>query len=164
MWGFILALLHTHPISCSPQSLCQVPLPVPHSVGARACVCNKHARRSFLFPRFLKLPLADSHNIALGSGVVYGLDFTTGRSGEELTLAEVSWSRTPGGERPGPSLRGGGSGRRARLRQQLGGGLGLHHRRTWVSAPHAPLPCRQCCGLQTPFLQSGHADSAPAVF
>ena len=53
MWGFILALLHIHPISCSPQSLCQVPLPVPHSVGASACVCNKHARHSFLFPRFL---------------------------------------------------------------------------------------------------------------
>ena len=95
-------------------------------------MCVVSMRVAVSSSRVLKLPLADSH-IALGSGVVYGLDFTTGRSGKELTLADVSWSRAPGGARPGPALRGGGSRRRASLRQQPGGGLGLHHRRTWVS-------------------------------
>ena len=74
---------------------------------------------------------------------MHGLDSTTGRSGEELTLADVLWSRATGGERPGPALRGGGSWRRASLRQQPGGGLGLHHRRTWVS-PSASLQVVLC--------------------
>lgn len=61
---------------------------------------------------------------------MYGLDVTAGRRGEELTLVEGPGAGPlPGGERSGPALQGGVSGRLAGL---LGGGLGLHCRRMWM--------------------------------
>lgn len=89
---------------------------------------------------------------------MYGLDVTAGRRGEELTLVEVSWSRAPGGKRPGPALQGGVSGRRAGLRAAAGWGPGAASQED-VDA--LSLMLRLPAGSAAPCV---HGDSAPAVF
>lgn len=55
-------------------------LAAPATVGTWAPASIEHSCSVAIFLRFLRPPLANSQNPALGSGVIYSRDFTAGRS------------------------------------------------------------------------------------